>query len=304
MDLTPIKSLIENWANREPAAGIWLVVVAAIVLGATFMRSPEKDPRAWAWIRRLGGATVQALGYIALLGMFYFLLDNAYTAFNKVYASFTTGGSLSNLAWQQWRDRYGSDFSQQDLNVKQYVTVEAQEAIQSDDPAATPVYRTTRVEQPIAENSITGFDGYVTIKLTNVAIQANGIGLPSPVDLANGFNGYQLTAYYEYDIVNPTDQQTRVEYRFPVSIGTGLYQDYQVRVGYNDVHVRVNGEEFTSYQVSAEAITWEDWLNPGERDVISIGYRAKGMDGYVFYVAEQREVTNFSLTIALNTDSC
>lgn len=271
---------MENWVHREPTANLWLAVVTALLFGVTFARSRSDDERAWVWGRRLIESLVRALVFAALPGMFYFLLNSNYAAFSQACGSFTTGGSLSNRTWQQWRDFYGGDHTQRDLLVTQYVVVETQKVIQPTDPSAPPLYRNVKVEQPISQNSIVGFRGRVTMNLVDPAHQTDT------------FNAYTLSALYEYDIVNPVDTETRVEFSFPLSSGAKLYQD---------ISVKVNGKKVSSWRVLSGAITWDEQMSPGEKNVVSIHYVTRGMNGFTFEIPEPREVTNFELTVALDT---
>jgi hypothetical protein len=281
MDYT--KHLLGNWVNREPTASLWLAVAAVLLFGVAFARSRSSDERAWVWGRRLIESLVRVFVFTALLGMFYFLLNSNYAAFSQVCGSFTTGGSLTNQTWQKWRNLYGDAHTQRDLLVTQYVTIETEEVIQPVDPSMPPLYRNVKVDQPISQNSIVGFRGRVTMNLVDPAHQTDT------------FNGYTLSALYEYDVVNPVDTETRVEFGFPLSSDAKLYQD---------ISVKVNGESVSSWRVLSSTITWDERMRPGEKNVVSIHYVTKGMDGFRFEIPEPREVTNFELTVALDIHGC
>ncbi len=275
------KLLLENWANREPIASMWLAVATVLLFGVVFTRSHGDDRRFWMWGYRLVESLFQALVFAALLGMFSFLLSSNYASFSQIYSSFTSGGSLSNQNWREWRDRYGGTFIQQDLLVTQYITNETQEIIQPDDPSAPLLYRNIKVEQPISQNSIVGFNGLVTIDVID------------PVSQTDTFKGFALSAQYEYQIANPTDVDTRVEFNFPLSADTKLYQN---------VGVKVNDVEVSSWQIISNTIAWEGYVRPGENKIVSVQYDTWGMDGFLFEVLTPREVRNFELMVALNTD--
>jgi hypothetical protein len=199
-----------------------------------------------------------------------------------VYGSFATGGSVSNRAWQQWRNMYGGGYDQKDLQVVQYVTVVNEEVIPPADPSAAPLYRNVKVEQPAQQNSITRFRG-------NAELTTAG-GYNS----LNTFNAYALSAEYEYDIVNSLAEETRAEFRFPISPGAKLYQD---------IILTVNGEEI-SWRIVDRAIFWEERLAPGEKQTINIRFHTWGENDFLFEIPEQREITNFSLKLTMNTDNC
>ena len=73
---------------------------------------------------------------------------------------------------------------------------------------------------------------------------------------------------------------------------------------YQGVSVKVNGESVSFWRVLSDTITWDERMRPGEKNVVSIQYVTKGMDGFRFEIPEPREVTNFELTVALDVHSC
>jgi len=277
------KSLLENWVNHEPTASLWLVVVAVSFFGMVFTRSRSDNDHAWEWSRLLITSLAKTLVFVAVPITFYFLLNNNYTAFNTIYASFTTGGSLSNQAWQKWRDQYGGAYHQQDLRVTQYTMSETQEVIQPTDPMLPLLYRNIKVEQPVLQKSIVSFRGQVTMNMID------------STHIVDTFNGYKLSTLYVYNILNPTNTETRVEYRFPLSPETKLYQD---------IHIRVEEEEVPFYQVISGTIVWDGRMGPGEKNIVSISFTTWGMDWFLFEIPTPREVTDFKLTVVLDTDNC
>src|SRR5262245_61789148 len=98
-----LDTLFAEWMAREPTASLLLAVVAALLFGVGFAAAPQRSAAAWAWARALLEALARALVFAGLLGMFYFILNTSYNAFSGIYGSFMTSGSLSNLAWQDWR---------------------------------------------------------------------------------------------------------------------------------------------------------------------------------------------------------
>jgi hypothetical protein len=275
-----MNNLLQNWITAEPAASLWLGIVAVLLFGVTFSQLSKKE--GYSWGRGLLISLTKALAFVSLAIMSYFLLDNGFKAFNQIYGPFVTNGSISNRAWQKWRAMYGGTYDQQDLLVTQYIPHETQEVIPPANPQKPPLYRNVRVEQPLEQNSIQGFRGKVNINVTGEH------------DQKETFNGYALSAVYEYDIVNPATTETRAEFRFPTSPETRLYQN---------VGVSINGEE-TPWRMVDGAIFWEKRLLPNEKYVMSIHFDAWGENNFQFEVTQPREITNFSLIAVLNTDNC
>lgn len=274
-----LRAILESWVAHESTASLWLVVASVLLFGVTFARSRTDPANERAWGKQLLEALTKAFVFASLVGAFYFLLSNNYSAFSQIYSSFTIGGSLSNQNWQMWRNQYGGNFLQQDLQVTQSITKEVVEVIQPNDPTLPVLYRNLTTEEPIQQNSIIGFNGQVVMNLANPELQGET------------FNAYNLSAVYEYNIINPTETETHVEFKFPLSAEARLYQD---------VTIKKNAAEIADWHIASNSIVWDDYLKPSEQAQVSIHYRASGMDNFLFEIPEPREVTNFSLTVALN----
>lgn len=278
--MNDLTSILQNWIVTEPIASLWLGIVSVLLFGVTFTHLTNRVGMSWG--RGFFVALAKTFVVVFLVGACYFLLNSGFKTFSQIYGSFATGGSVSNRAWQQWRNMYGGGYNQKDLQVVQYITVINEEVILPPDPSAAPLYRNVKVEQPTQQNSITGFRG--DVELTTAGGYNN----------ANAFNAYALSAEYEYDIVNSSTEETRAEFRFPISPTSKLYQD---------VSITVNGKEIP-WQITVQAIYWEERLAPGEKQTINIHFHTWGENDFLFEVPEQREITNFSLKLAMNTDNC
>lgn len=273
-------SILGNWINSEPTAALWLVVASVLLFGVTFLRLRRQDEHGWG--RHLLAAFSTGLAFAVLAGMLYFLSSSSYAAFSKVHSSFVNGGSLSNQAWRQWNKMYGGVYYQRDLTVAQTFIVETEEIVQPSDSSAVAWIRKVKTEQPVTQNNILGFRGNVTINLAD------------PGNQADGFNAYQLTANYEYEVINPTETDVHSVFVFPISQNSKLYQD---------IRIQVNGQDM-DWKVVGNDIEWERWMSPGEKNVINISFVTSGMDGFNFEIPQPREVVNFDLKVYLDTDNC
>lgn len=278
--MNSLTSLLQNWIVAEPIASLWLGIISVLLFGVTFAKLTKRTGLSWG--HGFFVALAQTLVVVSLIGACYFLLNSGFKTFSQIYGSFTTGGSVSNRAWQQWRDMYGGGYDQKDLEVMQYVTVVKEEVVPPSDPLAAPLYRNVKVEQPIRQNSIIGFRG-------NVELTAAG-----GYNNANTFNVYALSAEYEYDVANLSTEETRAEFRFPISPTSKLYQDIVITANHMEI----------PWRIIDQAIFWEEQLAPGEKQTINIRFHTWGENDFLFEVPEQREITNFSLKLVMNTDNC
>ncbi|MDD1751366.1 MAG: hypothetical protein LUO89_15995, partial [Methanothrix sp.] len=137
--MNSLTSLLQSWIVVEPVASLWLGIISVLLFGVTFAHLTKQTGLSWG--RGFFVALAKTLIVVSLIGICYFLLNSGFKTFSQIYGSFTTGGSVSNRAWQQWRNMYSGGYDQKDLQVVQYVTVVNEEVIQSSDPSAAPLYR-------------------------------------------------------------------------------------------------------------------------------------------------------------------
>jgi hypothetical protein len=269
--------ILQNWVSVEPIATLWVGVAAALFFGVTVAQHPGSF-----WGRGFFISLAKTLTLLTLMVGSYFVLSNGFTAFNKIYSSFLSNGSISNKAWRQWTQMYGGNYTQEDLHVSPYVSVEATEVVPPKNPLDPPLYRRIISEQPVTQNSISGFRGKVDLHVN---------GQKSNHD---SFNVYSVDADYEYDIINNSGDETRVEFRFPLSSRSKLYQG---------ISITVDGEEI-SWQIKDGAVYWERSMKPNQHFMVAIHFFTWGENTFLFSVSEPREITNFNLQVVLDKDYC
>ena len=277
--MTPIQSIITDWINREPFGSLWLAMVVILLFGITVYQNQSGKASAGTLLRAILEASVKSFGFAALVGMIYFLLASNFAAFENVYGAFSKAGTLSYNAHRDWAKIYGNNFfAQQDMEVTQYTLVDSVEPL----PESPALYKTVRTEKVLAENSISRFRG-------NVYIQG--------ADWKNReatFNAYAIDATYEYDVVNNLSESTHTRFHFPLFGGSNLYQSVSATINGNDA----------KWKFQDDGLTWEYPLNPGEKATVVVKYQTWSMDGYSFRVEKARDIQDFNLTIAIDTDLC
>jgi hypothetical protein len=275
-------SVFQSILPGEIITKTWVAVSIALICIFSYFYS--RSPYGGQKRLRLAAALATGLAFGGLALFAYMVMDSNYQSFNHVYSSFTNVGSLSNQAWATWHMVYGEPIIQHDLMVTQYVTTSSLVKIAPISPGNKDQYMNVQDEHALEQNSITAFTGHVTMNLVN------------PEHQADSYNAFALTALYEYEITNPADQPTQANFRFPLDINGRLFRN---------VHVLINGEELHKWQLDKAdgAITWNSSMQPGQKDKIVIQYVTWGMNGFTFMVDQPREVTNFQLSLALETDN-
>lgn len=262
----------------EPITAAWPVFTAASLGIFTYIhsRAAGENKR-----QRLISGLAKGLAFIGLALLVFVLLNRSYSAFNTIYASFTSGGSLSNQAWKPWHALYGEPLIQHDLEVVQWVSETQQEIIQPEKPGEPVRYADHQLPRPLELDSITGFNGHVTLNLVN------------PQRAQDSFNAFALTAVYEYEITNTSGRPTNAAYRFPLDKTDRTFRD---------IHIRVNGEEIEDWKVDFQNLRWVREMEPGQVDKIEVQYTTWGMNSYAYMLDRPREVRNFQLALAFETD--
>ena len=98
-------NILQNWAATEPIASLWLGISSVLLFGVTFRSLTNQAGLSWG--RGFFAASTKTFGVVSLVGACYFLLNSSFKTFSELYGSFTTRGSISNRAWQEWRNLYG-----------------------------------------------------------------------------------------------------------------------------------------------------------------------------------------------------
>jgi hypothetical protein len=265
--------------TREPVAGLLLVVTASLIFARALAFRGRAASSFQAWARSLVQALAGALLFLGMAAAFGFLLNADYRSYSALHGSFTTGGSLANQDWLHGQSLYGGPLTQQDLVVNQYLSRETVEALPPADPAGRTLYRNTIVEEAITETSILGFDGHLNLDFA------------SPDRPGDSYNAFTLEADYHYEIVNPTETATRLEFFFPLPTARLC----------RDIHLEMDGREIP-WRAENGAMAWQGRLQPGERVEVVIHYLAQGMDAFIFESPVARLMPHFLLGMAVNAD--
>jgi len=273
---------LAQWVAQEPVASLLLLVTAGLIFGARLQRGRRTSSRFWPWLSNLIQSLAVSLLFIGLACVFYLLLSSNSSIFSTLHGSFTTGGSLARTSWLDWQARYGAPFVQRPPFVTQYVSRAVLEPIPSEDPAQPVLYRTATIEQPVEQNTLTGFDGRVRLQVVD------------PQHAGDAFNAFTLSASYGYQVTNPMDVETRAEFRFPIWMAN-LYRD---------VKVEMDGHPVVSWHVEPSAIVWESRMRPGQSTAVLVEFVVTGMESFLFEVPSPREIKDFSLSVTLDSDYC
>lgn len=277
--LEKLTTALQTLLPYQPLTYTWLAVTA---LGIMIFTAARKNTAEENWRQRLIVGLAKALAFIGLVVLVVALLGHNYATFSAVYGSFTTGGSLSNQAFEPWHALYGESLIQHELEVTQFVKETSLVPIEPDGPNQPVRYVDVTVENPLEQDSISAFNGHVTLNLVN------------PQQQEDSFNAFTATAHYEYEVSNTSDQVTRADYHFPIDSNQRSFRD---------IHIRVNGEEFNDWEVNYDSLDWDLPMQAGQVDKVEIQYTTWGMNDYAYEVDQAREVRNFQLSLAFETDN-
>jgi hypothetical protein len=264
--------------RADPFASVLVVAAGVGLLAVALSRSPADGLAFWPWLRRLVTAAATAALLLGLVWFFRTLLDHNAAAYAAGHEQ------LSRSAWERVLAGWGRPHSQGELSVTQFVEVVVEEQLPPTPPARRTRYRSVTVREPVAQNSLAGFDGQVVLTMTEPQARAQGAAL---------YNTFEISATYAYDVVNGSDQATQAEFAFPLPAGQLAFRAFGVSVDGRDIGPRLRFEGDTA--------RWSAPLAPHARQRVVVRYAARGMDGYTYQVPVAREIRDFRFQLAVNT---
>ncbi len=266
--------VLAEWSHREPAASLFMFVVAVLLFGTTFIRSRTEKNRPWLELSRLFSAFLSASIFVGILGAVYFFLDRGYRDFIPMARSL---GSDEKTAYEisVARRIWGNYLVQQELSVEH--TVAHQIVIPVPAPGGKTLYLNHTNVQNLQQESIAGFHGTVDIHLVDPRL-----------------NTYVADARYEYDVINYSDMETNAQYKFPID-PSHYYENVQVTVD--------GGELGAQKKIGSGQVAWTLKMSPRQRLHIVVAYSVRGLEIFYYRVPVQRGVADFSLKIRVNSPS-
>lgn len=168
-----------------------------------------------------------------------------------------THGSLSDANLQSAYSIWGRPHLQRELSVQHFVD-----------------------DELVSQNSILSFTGEVDL---SVSEREKGWAL---------YNGFEGDMRFEYEIVNDSDQETEVQFGFPLSPYQTVIDNFEIRVDGKDISSKL--------RIGDDLVTWTDEMSPHQHKTVVIKYSTRGMEYFYYQVPRQREINDFSLTITVD----
>ncbi len=106
------------------------------------------------------------------------------------------------------------------------------------------------------------------------------------------FPGYEVGFKSTCIVENPFDQTLPVFFNFPIPSNSGLLKDFTIVV---------DGVAYKGDQDYSNGVDWKEYLKPGEKRVIQVGYTSRGMGDWSYGLATyQGAIPHFKLELASN----
>ena len=267
-----------DWINVEPTVSLLMILTALVLFGSAFRSYKETETAFWPWLRSLIEVSVRALLgailFVGLLWAFRIILND------NVKTFFSTHGSLSDLSRSSAQTIWGRPHAQIELTVTHTHLVQKQEEVPRENPEDPPQYKTVIVTEEVPQNSIIGFNGDVQMRLSE---REKGYAL---------YSGYVVDVTLDYDIINDSSIETDANFRFPLSSGQTLFENFVITMDEQDM---------SSYlRISSDVVSWTVKMKPHQKSKIEITYSSRGMDYFYYQIPVQREIKNFSLELTID----
>ena len=189
-----------------------------------------------------------------------------------------THGRVSEANYQAVQGIWGRPHVQKELRVILKAEEEVKQTIEL--PDGSPARTITRKEwRQLPTNAITAADVNVTIKM----------------DYRRKGSAYYTTfrdeAEFNYTVENPHPKPVSAEFTFPLSEDQGLF---------DDLRVAANGADMSrSMYCEYGNIHWKLGIPAGEKAVVTIAYRSRGMEYFYYQMPDLREIRNFRMQLLL-----
>ncbi|MBZ0288308.1 MAG: hypothetical protein K8I30_11895, partial [Anaerolineae bacterium] len=263
---------IVDWITVEPTVGLLMIITVVGLFAIAF--SSAREASLWPWLRRLIEAAIAAVLFLGLLWAFRSILNTNNATF------YSTHGSLSNVSLASAQSIWGRPHVQRELGYAHYINVMVRKELPRDDPTKPQLYEDVMERQVVPQNSVVGFNGKVDLTLSE---REKGYAL---------YNGYLISARFEYDLVNGSDKKTECEFDFALSPGQTLYDNFSITVDGLDMSDQL--------RFSPDLVGWTTIFEPGQRHKVVVSYESRGMHTFYYQIPSQREIKNFQLQVSID----
>lgn len=267
-----------NWVNVEPTVGLLMLITAFVLFASGFRSYNESHEGFWPWLKQLLESTVKAalmaLLFVGLMWAFRVILNDNVATF------YSTHGSLSDISRSSAQTIWGRPHQQVELTVNHTHEVQVQEELPQKDPSDPPKYKTVTVRQSVPQNSIVGFVGDVKMTLSE---REKGYAF---------YSGYVIDVALNYDLVNDSNILTDAEYKFPLSSGQSLFENFIIKMDDVDMSPKL--------RIGGDVVSWTIKMLPHQKSKIKITYSSRGMDYFYYQIPVQREIKAFVLTLTVD----
>ncbi len=262
-----------SWMTYEPLIGILMIISAAILFISHFAKDDFKPASFWQWAGRIIESLSVAFAFLFLLWAFRSVLNTNNDSFSFSH------GRVSEVNNYSVQTIWGSPHHQEEL----YVTVNAQREVEEEsglDANGNPVYRKVMRMTPIdGLNPVTSSSGKAVLILNE---RKKGSAY---------YPGYNLKFNIKYQVINPLNEKTSVDYFFPLP----------EQVMYDSLKVLDGGKDMSgSFSVTAGGISWEKPFEPLDSTNVEISYLSRGLENFYYVVSQPREINNFDFALEVD----
>jgi hypothetical protein len=263
-----------DWLSVQPVVVFLMAIAAILLFSASLTKSQDRSAAFWPWVRRIIEASMGTLLFLGLLWGFRTILNNNMANF------YATHGSVNDLSLESAQSIWGRPYQQQELTIAHYVWRTEQEEIPRANPDDPPKYKDVRVQYPVPQNSIVGFNGKMDMQLSE---REKGYAL---------YSGFVVSADFAYDILNDSNERTDVSWAFPLAPGQTLFEDFKITLDEKDIS--------SLLRFGSNLVQWQTQMDPHQQSKLRITYKSRGMSYLYYQIPEQRQIINFVFTLTVD----
>src|SRR5688572_20104280 len=278
MKLSSLLNRASDLAGAEPVLALFLgsALVAVFIAAYNQPRAAAESKLVWTLYdhaRRFIRALAIVALIVAAIASLRIYLRHSVSNFQR------THGRITEANYNSVQTIWGPEQQQGELRVEIYTDEEVTERIESEDLTKPAVLRKRTVRKRATGNPFLGANHHVTLRQNS---RKKGSAL---------YGGYETDCRFTWRLRNPETNRHNCTLTFPLPSTIAMY---------DDLSLTLNGADILPHaQIRDGALLVHRSIEPTETLDLRLSFKSRGMAYWYFQIQEQREIRDFTLTLAL-----
>ena len=278
MKISAILNRASDLAAAEPILALFLGAAIVSVFLSVYATAQAAPNAKLLWtlydhtVRFVRAFAVVAL-IVASIAALRMYLRHSVSNFQR------THGRVTQANYNSVQTIWGPEQQQGELRVEIFTDEEVTERIESEDLTKPAVLRKRTIRKRATGNPFIGANHHVTLRQNS---RKKGSAL---------YGGYETDCRFTWRLRNPETNRHNCTLTFPLPSTIAMY---------DDLTLTLNGADILPHaQIRDGALLIHRYIEPGEILDFRLSFKSRGMAYWYFQIQEQREIRDFTLTLAL-----